>query len=248
MNKPLKGKVALVTGAGKGIGLAIAKMLAAEEARLVINARTEAGLRKVRKDIRSTLAPKAEIEIFQANVAEPVRVKAMIEETIRCYGRLDILINNAGISPRFALLHELSVEELSNTIDTNLKGPMYAMKYALPYMVQQESGCIININSIAGKTAFPYSSAYCASKFGLAALTECVAAEQRAINNIRIVGIYPGEVDTPIWDSIEPEVKREPQHMLQAEDVAQAVRYVLMQSPNALVKDITLVPLRPKNH
>jgi NADP-dependent 3-hydroxy acid dehydrogenase YdfG len=114
-------------------------------------------------------------------------------------------------------------------------------------MIHQESGCIINMNSIAGKVAYAYSSVYCATKFGLHALTESVSAEQK-MNNIRILGIYPGEVDTPIWKNIEPEVVQDPLKMLDAQDIAEAVRYVLRQSEKALVKDITMVPLHGTPH
>lgn len=114
-------------------------------------------------------------------------------------------------------------------------------------MVHHGGGFIININSIAGKTAYPYSSVYCASKFGLTALTECVAQEQR-VNNIKVVGIYPGEVDTPMQKRVEPHVQKHSDNLLDPEDVAEAVRYVLTQPQKAMVKDITLVPLHPPPH
>lgn len=244
----LKGKSALVTGASRGIGLAVADMLASEGVNLMLNSRNITELERARDKIILKSGSKATIELFACDVAEWVKVKAMIEAFVAAFGKIDILINNAGVASHFTLLHEQSIEDINETIDTNLKGPIYTMKYALPHMVHQGEGWIININSVAGKTSFPYAGIYCASKFGLHALTESVAAEQRAINNIRVIGIYPGEVYTPIWDNVEPHVKQNPEHMLSAEDIAEAVFYALTQSANALVRDITIVPLNPANH
>ncbi len=243
----LNGKVALVTGAGKGIGLAIAKMLASQGCNLMLNARTETDLVKAREAILKDSPNSVRVEFLPGSVARAEVVKAMVEATVDIFGKLDILINNAGVAPHFVLLQELTLDELDNTIDINLKGPMYAMKYAIPHMVHHGGGTVININSVAGKTAYPFSSVYCASKFGLAALTECVAGEQRS-NNIKVIGIYPGEVHTPIWDTIEPGVRQKPEHMLDAQDIAEAVRYALTQPSKAFVKDITLVPLNPPPH
>lgn len=238
------GKVALVTGAGKGIGAAISRMLAQEGCRLMLMARTDSDLQALRAEIQALVGGDAEISTFVGSVAKAQDVEAVVNQTVDTFGRIDILVNNAGIAPKFALLQELSVAELDATIDTNLKGPLYTLKYVIPHMVNQGSGFVININSIAGKTAYPFSSVYCASKFGLTALTEGVAGEQRS-NNIKVVGIYPGEVNTPIWDTIEPGVKQDLNQMLDPTDIAEAVRYVLLQPAKALVKDVTVVPMRP---
>lgn len=248
MEESLTGKVALVTGATKGIGFAIARMLAAEGVHLALNARSENDLIATKAELLSKKTDCGEILLFPGSVGKHDIVKQMIEETIRHFGRLDIVINNAGISPPFVLMQELSIDALDDTIDVNLKGPLYTMKYALAQMVHQGGGYIININSIAGKTAYPYSSVYCASKWGLKALTDCVCGEQRTNNNIKVIGIYPGEVHTPIWDSIEPHKQQDPDHMLAPEDVAQAVHYVLTQPNKTLIQDITLVPQEPPPH
>lgn len=240
----LNGKVALVTGAGKGIGAAISRMLAQEGCHLMLMARTAADLAELQTEINALAGPNARVYTFVGSVANVSDVEAVVQQTVETFGRLDILINNAGIAPKFALLQELTVEELDATIDTNLKGPLYTLKFAIPHMVNQGSGFVVNINSIAGKTPYPFSSVYCASKFGLTALTEAVAGEQRS-NNIKIIGIYPGEVNTPIWDSIEPGVKQDVNQMLDPTDIAEAVRYVLLQPTKALVKDVTVVPMRP---
>jgi NADP-dependent 3-hydroxy acid dehydrogenase YdfG len=111
-------------------------------------------------------------------------------------------------------------------------------------MIQQHGGTIININSIAGKTAYPYWSIYDASKFGLHAITQAVAEEQRH-NNIKVVGIYPGAVATPIWEGLEPGHEPDPNGMLDAETIAESVIYILKQPRKAFISDITLSPLQP---
>lgn len=231
---------ALVTGATKGIGLAIAKMLAAEGINLILNARSEANLERVCAELQAQF-PQIQIISAPGNVGCLETVQSIVDLGLKHFGRLDIVINNAGISSPFKLLQEMDEQTIDDTIAINLKGPLYVMKSVIPGMVNQGGGWIININSMAGKVAYPFSSVYCASKFGLKALTQCVAEEQR-INGIKIVGIYPGEVNTPMWQDIEPEVIQNPDRMLDPEDVAEAVRYILNQPAKALIQDITLIP------
>jgi len=132
------------------------------------------------------------------------------------------------VAGKIALLQEISVEEIDRVIDTNLKGAMYWMRAVLPAMVHQHSGAIVNVNSVAGKTAYPYWSVYDASKFGLDAVTTAVREEQRS-NNIKLISIHPGAVDTPIWNTIN--LDHEPNHdgMLDANTVAEAILYALTQ-------------------
>jgi NADP-dependent 3-hydroxy acid dehydrogenase YdfG len=118
------------------------------------------------------------------------------------------------------------------------------MKYALAPMVSQQNGTIININSVAGKTAYPYWSVYDASKFGLRAITEAVAEEQSR-NNIKVVGIYPGAINTPIWDSLDLAQARNGDGMLDARQISEAVLYVLKQPLKVFIPEITLKPLHP---
>lgn len=241
MTQPLSGKVAVVTGAGKGIGRAIARVLAQDGAQLMLNARTLKDLETLKAEIHQEIDKHREVAVCRADVSDFAECNRLVEETMRHFGRVDILINNAAVAPAFGLLHELSAADIDQTIDVNLKAPIYMMKFVLPLMIHQGEGWIVNINSTAGKIAYPYSSVYCATKFGLKAVTECVDAEQKQ-NRIRVIGIYPGEVHTSMWDALEPGVTQDPNRMLAPEDVAQAVRYVLTQPTRAFVKDVTLVP------
>lgn len=238
-------RVALVTGATKGIGRAVATTLTQAGCHLVVTARHEADLDTLATELHAfKAAPSQQIVTCAGSVSDWPHVQTVAETVQRQFGRLDVLVNNAGMAGKIQLLQEISVEEIDTTLDTNLRGPIYFMKAAIPLMVNQGGGTIININSIAGRQTYPYWSIYCASKFGLSAVTEAVRQEQRQ-NHIKVVSINPGAVDTPLWKTIEPEIQADHDHMLAAEDVAACVRYVLEQPERVLVEDITLTPQIP---
>jgi short-subunit dehydrogenase len=239
----LSGQVALITGAGRGIGSSLAHHLAAEGIHLVLAARTTSQLESLKAQINEKY-PDVRVLTVSCDVSIPSQAQKLVESTHQEFQRLDILINNAGVAGKIALLHEISIEEIDRTIDINLKGPIYLMKYALPGMIERQAGTIININSVAGKVAFPYWSIYDASKFGLHAVTVAVGEEQ-APNNIKVVGIYPGAVNTPIWDTIELNHEPNLEGMLDPETVAESVLYVLHQPGKVYIPEITLKPLQP---
>ncbi len=239
----LQGQVAIITGASQGIGQAIARYLAAEGMHLVLSARNQQKLDALVASLKAQY-PDLQLQVVPADVREPDQVEHVVAMAVQTFGRVDVLVNNAGVAGKIALLQEIPIEEIHRTIDTNLKGPIYAMRAVLPVMIQQNGGTIININSVAGKTAFPYWSLYDASKFGLHAVTQAVAEEQRC-NNIKVVGIYPGAVDTPLWETIELNHEPKKDGMLDADTVAEAVVYVLRQPQKVLITDVTLTPLQP---
>jgi NADP-dependent 3-hydroxy acid dehydrogenase YdfG len=240
---PLSGQVAIVTGASQGIGAIIARHLAAEGIHLVLTSRTTAKLEALKTEIQAQY-PTVDVLLVTADVSQAAQAKAVVDKTVAHFGRVDILINNAGVACKISLLQETSLEDIDRTIDINLKGPIYLMKFVLPEMVSRQQGTIININSVAGKTAYPYWSIYDASKFGLRAITDAVAEEQ-APNNIKVVGIYPGAVDTPIWDGIELDHAPKREGMLDAETIAESVLYILRQPGKVFIPEITLKPLQP---
>lgn len=239
----MAGQVAFITGASQGLGVAIAHRLASLGIHLALCARSEAKLNQLKADLRSAY-PNLPVHVVVCDVQRAEQVEFAVQQTQQVLGRLDILINNAGVAPTIGLLQELSVADIDRTIDTNLKGAIYAMRAVLPAMVQRQSGFIININSIAGKTAYPFWGVYDASKFGMHAITQAVAAEQRS-NGIKVAGIYPGAVDTPIWDSsaIEKDLRRD--GMLEPDDVADAVAFLLTRSGKNFISELTLEPLNP---
>jgi NADP-dependent 3-hydroxy acid dehydrogenase YdfG len=240
-NNPMQNQVAIITGASQGIGQATALRLAKMGINLMLCARNLVKLKELTEQIKA-LTPSVRCVARPCDVQDAIQVKAVVDDAIETFGRVDILINNAGVAPHVGLFQEISIEEIDRTIDTNLKGSMYFMRATIPQMVQQQSGVIININSVAGKTAYPYWSVYDASKFGLHALTEAVAEEQRS-NNIKVIGIYPGAVDTPIWEGLLSDHEPNREGMLNAENVADAIVYVLNQPQTVFIKEVVLGPL-----
>lgn len=239
----LKGQVAIITGASQGIGHALARSLAPLGVNMVLCARSVDKLSALEAELKSAY-PDIKVLSYPCDVQEPLQVQAAVNQALQQFDRVDILINNAGVAPKAGLFQESSIEDIDRTIDTNLKGAAYFMHAVLPVMVHQHHGYIININSIAGKTAYPFWGIYDASKFGLHALTEAVAEEQRQ-NNIKVVGIYPGAVDTAIWGGIQLDKNLNYEGMLDVEQVADAVVYVLKQPPKVFINEIVLTPLKP---
>ncbi len=237
------GKVALITGASQGIGKEVALHLARLGMRLVLSSRNAEKLMALAAEIEQA-HPGTPVLVVPCDVTRPDQVERVVNDAMAEFKRIDVLVNNAGIAPRVGLLQELSIEEIDRTIDTNLKGAIYCMRAVIPVMVAQQGGIIINVNSVAGKTAYPYWSVYDASKFGLHAVTEAVADEQRS-NHIKVVGIYPGAVDTPIWDGLGLDQEPDYNGMLDARNVAEAITYIIRQPEKVHVREIVLAPLRP---
>ncbi len=240
---PLAGQVAIITGASQGIGDAIAHQLAQLGLHLVLSARNTQKLNQLAEQLHQK-APGIKTLIVPCDVRDAAQVQHVVDETLKTFGKIDILINNAGVAPHVGLLQETSIEEIDRTIDTNLKGSIYFMRAVIPVMVQQHGGTILNVNSVAGKTAYPYWATYDASKFGLHAVTEAVAEEQRT-NNIKVIGIYPGPVDTPIWEGLHLDHEPKRKDMLTAEQVAESVAFILSQPPQVFIKGLDISPLQP---
>jgi NADP-dependent 3-hydroxy acid dehydrogenase YdfG len=235
--------ITVITGASQGIGQALALMLAKAGYGVALVARNATNLDAVASQIKAA-NPDVPVAVYPGSVTDPDFAQATIKSIEAQLGPVDVLINNAGVAGKIGLLQEVPVAVVHQAIDTNLKGPIFWMQAALPAMVTRQRGTIININSVAGLNAFPYWSVYDASKFGLRAVTDAVAEEQRS-NGIRVVGIYPGAVRTPIWDDLDLAQAPDFTSMLAPEDVAQAVRHVLQQPPHVLTKAIEIQPLQP---
>jgi NADP-dependent 3-hydroxy acid dehydrogenase YdfG len=234
---------AIVTGASSGIGLSITRMLARDLGCLVVmNGRNEDRLVAAKASLCEDGISPDRLHVLAGDMGKAETSQKLVAKALAVSGRVDIVINNAGLGLRFVLLQEITPAEVDAVVDTNLKGPAYLMQAAIPAMVNAgRSGAIVNINSIAGLKPFAYSAVYCASKYGLKGLSEAVAAEQAA-NGIRVMSVYPGEVDTPIWQQLEPGVAQETEKMLTAQSVADAVRFLLTQPGDSAVSELTLVP------
>jgi short-subunit dehydrogenase len=233
--------VALITGASKGIGLAVAHKLAQNGYSLALSSRSGDALQALVNEL-SRQYPQQQFLSFVADLSQPETACAALVQAVLAspLQKIDVLVNNAGVSGRISLLTEISDADVMATLALNLAAPVLMTKHVLPHMVQRGAGHIVNISSVAGKTAFPYWSVYCASKFGLSALAEAVGEEQRQ-NGIKVCTLHPGAVDTPLWDSVDANAQRD--NMLTPDTVANAVWYALSQPEGAWVSDITLKPL-----
>jgi NAD(P)-dependent dehydrogenase (short-subunit alcohol dehydrogenase family) len=208
----LRGQTAVVTGGGKGIGRAICLALAREGADIVIAARTEKDIqetaRMVEEEGRRALAVSTDIRTEED-------VKNMVSDAVNDFGRIDILINNAGVAYRKYMV-DTSREEYENIMDTNVKGMFFCTKYALPHLLKRGEGRIINISSGAGKHGIPKLSIYCASKFAVIGFTESIAYEIGG--GVQVYAVCPASVDTDMYHSLHSD---EP--VLKPEDVARKV-------------------------
>jgi len=232
-------KIVLVTGGGSGIGLATARLLLAEGARVVISGRNEDKLRRAAEELKA-----GERLFYQAaDITDVSQVESLVQETTRRLGRIDILVNNAGLNIKERSFRELTPERWHLLLAANLHGAFYCIQAVLPQMRQRRDGLIININSISGKRSNPLGGlAYNAAKFGLRGLAMGLAAEEKD-NGIRVCSIYPGEVNTPILDARPTPVSEERRRtMLQPEDVASAVLFIATLPPHATIPELVITP------
>ncbi|TXC91788.1 3-ketoacyl-ACP reductase [Metabacillus litoralis] len=239
MAQSLDGKVALVTGAGKGIGRAIALALAKEGVSVGLLARTEKDLIDVTKEIEAIGAKSA---YATADVSSIDEVNAAVEKITKSLGPTDILINNAGIG-KFGKFLELDPQEWKNIIDVNLMGVYYVTRAVLPQLIEKNGGDIINISSTAGQKGAPVTSAYSASKFGVLGLTESLALEVRK-HNIRVTALTPSTVATELAYK-ENLTDGNPDKVMQPEDLAEIMISQLKLHPRIFIKSAGMWSTNP---
>jgi NAD(P)-dependent dehydrogenase (short-subunit alcohol dehydrogenase family) len=190
----LKDRVAVITGAGRGIGKAIAMAYAREGAKLALCARTRSELDET---VRQIQALKAECEGWSCDVSLEEPVQDFVANVLKAFGKVDVLVNNAGVMTRPAPTTELEVKKWDYTIAVNLRGPFLVTRAVLPLMIKQKSGSIINVSSSIGRSAYANFIAYATSKWGLEGFTQTLAAEVRSYN-IRANSVEPGYVATKL--------------------------------------------------
>ena len=233
IQRPLDGKVALVTGASRGIGLAIARSLARMGARLGLCARDPGRLEQAASELRRD---GADVVAVSADVRRADEIASLVKQIEQSLGPIDILVNNAGIG-YFAPIQEASEANWDAVLDTNLKAVFLLSKAVAPGMIGRRSGHIVNIASLAGKNSFTGGGIYCASKWGLLGLTQCMAEDLRPFG-IRVSAVCPGSVAT----DFSPHTGRDTSKMLQPEDVAHAVETILTQAPQSFISEVVLRP------
>jgi 3-oxoacyl-[acyl-carrier protein] reductase len=231
---PLEGQVAIVTGAGRGIGAAIARALSNLGATAVVCGRTRAALESTAKSIAQA---GGKTEAMVCDVTSLESVEAAAKQVESSFGRADILVNNAGIGGFGGPLHQLSPDGWDQILNTNLRGVFYTVRAFAPLMIRARTGNIINISSLAGKNALPNGAAYAASKWGLNGLSYSLAEELRS-HNIRVAVICPGSTNT----DLSPHTGKDPAKMLQPEDVAHAVAMLVTQSPQSFISEVLMRP------
>jgi NAD(P)-dependent dehydrogenase (short-subunit alcohol dehydrogenase family) len=234
----LSGKVAFVTGGSRGIGLAIARALLAEGARVAITATSDATLHAASTALTSA-GRTEDIFAIRADVRRHEEVDRAIGAAIQRFGGLDILVNNAGVGI-FRPVADLSIDEWHTILETNLTGVFYCCRAALPHLRARGGGWIVNISSLSGKHPFADAAAYCASKAGLNAFTDALMQEVRH-DGIRVTCIMPGSVRTEFG-------ARRPgsdDWRLAPEDIAQAVCDTIRYPGRSLPSAIELRPSQP---
>ncbi len=230
-------KVAVVTGASKGIGYAIAERLLEAGARVFICARNKHELKRALERLSGSGTVEGEV----TDVRSEEQVRSMLDEAVRVFGGVDILVNNAGMGVFGKTVEELSGDEFRQTLETNLFGVFYACHHAIPLLRQRGGGYIINISSLAGQNAHPRMAAYNASKFGLNGFSEALMQEVRQ-DDIKVSYICPGSVNT-YFGGDSP--SKENSWQLQPEDIADVVIDLLEMNPRALPSKVEIRPSKP---
>jgi len=232
--QPLTGQVAVITGAGRGIGAAIAQELTSLGAVAVLCGRQ-------RGPLESTAAAIAQAggraEVVECDVRELRSVETAAAWVDQSLGRLDILVNNAGVGGFGGPLHQMPPESWEQVLNTNLRGVYYCIRAFAPLLIHAQSGHIVNISSLAGKNPLPNGAAYAASKWGLNGLSYSVAEELRGYK-IRVSVVCPGSVDT----ELSPHAGKDAAKMLQPHDVAHAVAMLVTQALQSFVSEILIRP------
>jgi NADP-dependent 3-hydroxy acid dehydrogenase YdfG len=237
----LKGKNAVVTGAGSGIGKAVAEALAREGCSVVIGGRTIEKVVGAQKSLPVAAGQKH--SAFAVDVGDFASVQQFIEHAKDQLGQIDLLVNAAGVNTKARTLGDMQPDQWDEVMRINASGPYYTMRCVIDEMRARKDGVIINISSTSGKRASMLGGiAYCASKFAATA-TLTAAALEEGKNGVRVTSIFPGEVDTPLLDQRPSPVSAERRStMLQPVDVADAVVFVATLPPRAHVAELVMKP------
>lgn len=237
----LQQKTAIITGAGKGIGLAVARALAQEGLRLGLIARTSSDLEGVQAQLKKEFGTEA--FIAAADVSNQDEITAAVRQLTEQLGTVDVLINNAGVAS-FGSVMDMDPNEWQRIIQINLMGTYYATRAVLPAMLDRKQGDIINVASTAGERGFATGSAYCASKFAVMGLTESLFHEVRK-SNIRVTALTPSTVNTELASKVGLPIGPE-DRMMQPEDVAQLIVATLALPPRVVLKTAGILTTNPQ--
>ena len=227
-------KVAVITGGGSGIGLAMARIFAASGYSVVITGRNA---RRLQKAAATISADKKQVTGIPCDVRDPASVEKLFREVSKQHSTIHVLINNAGVAHSLAPVDQLPIETWKEVIDTNLTGTFLVTRAALPLM--RAGGTIVNNLSIAAVQPFAGMAAYNASKFGALGFTHALREDLRK-QGIRVLALLPGATDTEIWSQFWPDAPKE--KMISAESVAQAVLHAVSAPANTAIEEIRIGP------
>jgi NADP-dependent 3-hydroxy acid dehydrogenase YdfG len=245
MTEGIKNKIVVVTGASSGLGEATARLLSAQGATVVLGARRADRLQSLAKDIE---ARGGKALAVATDVTQPEQVKALVDSAVRTYGRIDVMINNAGLMPQ-APLERLKVDEWNQMIDVNIKGVLHGIAAALPHMQRQKAGHFINVSSVAGHRVGPGFAVYAATKYAVRALSEGLRQEVKPYN-IRTTVISPGAVATELPNSVtDPDASKRirtfyEQVAVPADSFARAVAFAMSQPEDVDINEILYRPTK----
>ena len=225
-------ETAVITGASTGIGKSLAWQLADAGYRLVLAARSEDKLQAIAKEIQQKGGESLPVT---TDVSQPEQIKILKEKALD-FGNVSVVINNAGTG-KFSNIENVTLADWNRQMDVNLRASFLVSQAFIPHMKQKKKGSLIFINSVAGKKGYAYSAAYVASKFGLRGLAESLREELRE-NNIKVVSIYPGAVDTPFWDDIQSDFPRK--EMLNSDALAESIVHTIQAAGNFTVEEMVV--------
>ena len=241
----IEGKVVVITGASSGLGEATARQLSAKHATVVLGARRVDRLNALAAELTARGGTSLAVA---TDVTQSDQVKRLVDVAVQTYRRIDVMINNAGLMPQ-SLLERLKIDEWDRMVDVNIKGVLYGIAAALPYMKEQKSGHFINVSSVAGHKVRPGGTVYSATKHAVRVISEGLRQEVKAYN-IRTTIISPGAVDTELPDTItDPDVavamrKFYEDIAIPADSFARAVVFAMSQPPDVDVNEILYRPTR----
>jgi 3-oxoacyl-[acyl-carrier protein] reductase len=233
METSLEGTVALITGAGRGIGRSIALTLAKHGAKIVLSARSQQELQTVQAEI-TKLGQEAIYEV--ADVSLETHVKKLVEKTVQHFGRLDIVVNNAGLGIYGPLL-ETSVETWDKIMAVNARGPFLLCREAIPHLKKQKRSFIINISSVVGVKGYENQTAYTASKHALMGLSKALAKEVQQ-DGVRVHALCPGAVSTQMVALARPDLN--PSVLMQPDEIADIVLFLVTRQGNAVMDEVVV--------
>ncbi len=231
MAKQLASKVAIVTGASRGIGRAVSVALAQEGATVVLAARS---IQKLQETADKVTEAGGKAEIVVTELTKEESIKNLVKVTNEKFGRLDILVNNAGVT-HSARLEETITEDWERCMQINARAPFILCREALPLLRKSQAGYIINIASVVGVKGYPLQSAYTSSKHALRGMTISLAEELKG-SNIRVHLLCPGGVDTELVQRVRPDIKKD--ELMQPEEIAELVLYLVTHKGNAVIDEL----------